>query len=137
MQTVLTAVESLAAEKELALQARVSPELPLGRGDERGGQEVFRDVKETWVIDADGAPPPKLEKGELAVWDPGGTAAARLTARGVPVMLPLRDTQEIAALTYADLWGESGEQVRRASARYQADAVTLSPFMGFDDALAN
>jgi signal transduction histidine kinase len=41
VQTVFTAVESLAAEKELALQARVSPELPLGRGDERRITQVL------------------------------------------------------------------------------------------------
>ena len=41
VQTVLTAVESLAAEKELALQAAVSPELPLGRGDERRITQVL------------------------------------------------------------------------------------------------
>ena len=41
VQTVFTAVESLAAEKDLALQATVSPELPLGRGDERRIAQVF------------------------------------------------------------------------------------------------
>jgi len=41
VQTVLTAVESLAAEKKLALQAAVSPELPLGRGDERRITQVL------------------------------------------------------------------------------------------------
>jgi signal transduction histidine kinase len=41
VQTVLTAVESLAAEKQLALQAAVSPELPLGRGDERRITQVL------------------------------------------------------------------------------------------------
>ncbi len=35
VHTVLTSLESLAAEKGLALRAEVAPELPLGRGDER------------------------------------------------------------------------------------------------------
>jgi signal transduction histidine kinase/HAMP domain-containing protein len=35
VQTVATAVESLAAEKHLALKVTVAPDLPLGRGDER------------------------------------------------------------------------------------------------------
>jgi len=35
VQTVLTAVESLAAEKRLALKVTMAPELPLGYGDER------------------------------------------------------------------------------------------------------
>jgi signal transduction histidine kinase len=35
VQTVVTAVESLAAEKHLALKVAMPPDLPLGRGDER------------------------------------------------------------------------------------------------------
>jgi len=35
VQTVVTAVEALAAEKHLALKVAVAPDLPLGRGDER------------------------------------------------------------------------------------------------------
>jgi signal transduction histidine kinase len=35
VQTVVTAVEALAAEKRLALKVTVAPDLPLGRGDER------------------------------------------------------------------------------------------------------
>jgi signal transduction histidine kinase len=35
VQTVVTAVESLAAEKRLALKVSMPPDLPLGRGDER------------------------------------------------------------------------------------------------------
>jgi signal transduction histidine kinase len=41
VQTVFTGVESLAAEKKLALKAMVSPELPLGRGDERRITQVL------------------------------------------------------------------------------------------------
>jgi adenylate cyclase len=41
VQTVFTAVESLVAKKELALQATVSPELPIGRGDERRITQVL------------------------------------------------------------------------------------------------
>ena len=50
------------------------------------------------------------------------TAAA---ARGVPVVLPLRDSQDLAAVTYADLWGDFTGPVVQASARYQADAVLI------------
>jgi signal transduction histidine kinase len=41
VQTVLTAVESLAAEKHLALKVAVAPDLPLGHGDERRIGQVF------------------------------------------------------------------------------------------------
>jgi hypothetical protein len=63
----------------------------------------------------DGALPAALRRDLL------GAAAAR----GVPVALPLRDAREVSALGYADLWGESGNAVVRASARYAADAVLL------------
>jgi signal transduction histidine kinase len=41
VQTVFTGVESLAAEKKLALQTAVSPDLPLGHGDERRITQVL------------------------------------------------------------------------------------------------
>lgn len=50
---------------------------------ERAGKEVFRDVREVWVIDRDGAAKPAIRPGELIVVDPHGSARARLAARGV------------------------------------------------------
>jgi GAF domain-containing protein/anti-sigma regulatory factor (Ser/Thr protein kinase) len=41
VHTVVTAVESLAAEKKLALKAAVAPDLPRGRGDERRLTQVL------------------------------------------------------------------------------------------------
>jgi signal transduction histidine kinase len=41
IQTVFTAVESLAAEKNLALKVMVAPDLPLGHGDERRIAQVL------------------------------------------------------------------------------------------------
>jgi GAF domain-containing protein len=41
VQTVFTAVESLAAEKKLALKVAVAPDLPRGRGDERRLAQVL------------------------------------------------------------------------------------------------
>ncbi|MBI4611439.1 MAG: histidine kinase, partial [Candidatus Rokubacteria bacterium] len=41
IQTVLTAVEALAAEKKLALKVAVPPDLPSGRGDERRIAQVL------------------------------------------------------------------------------------------------
>lgn len=46
-------------------------------------------------------------------------------ARGVPIVLPLRDSEDLAAVTYADLWGEFTAPVVKASARYQADAILI------------
>jgi hypothetical protein len=74
--------------------------------------------------------------GERDVLSSGGpdTLAASSLRRGlleaasasaVPVVLPLRDSQELASVTYADVWGEFSEQVVRASERYRADALLL------------
>ena len=41
VQTVFTAVEALATEKQLALKTTVPPELPLGQGDERRITQVL------------------------------------------------------------------------------------------------
>lgn len=50
----------------------------------RGGEEVFREVKDIRVIDPDAAPRPQVRPGGIAVLDPQGTVKARLTARGIP-----------------------------------------------------
>jgi hypothetical protein len=50
---------------------------------------------------------------------------AAADARGVPVLLPLRDSQEIAAVSYADLWGEFSDRVVSASERYRSDAILV------------
>jgi hypothetical protein len=47
------------------------------------------------------------------------------SSSGVPLVLPLRDSQELAAVTYADVWGEFSEPVAKASARYRPDAVLV------------
>jgi signal transduction histidine kinase len=41
VQTVVTGMESLAADKKLTLRSNLPPELPLGRGDERRITQVF------------------------------------------------------------------------------------------------
>lgn len=46
-------------------------------------------------------------------------------SRGVPLVLPMRDSQDLAAVTFADIWGEFGGPVLAASARYQSDAVLV------------
>jgi hypothetical protein len=50
---------------------------------------------------------------------------AAASARAVPVVLPLRDSQELAAVSFGDVWGGFPEPVMRASGRYQADAILI------------
>lgn len=47
------------------------------------------------------------------------------SVRAVPVVLPLRDSEEIAAVSYADVWGDFTGEIVGASRRYQADAVLV------------
>jgi hypothetical protein len=73
------------------------------------------------------------EREVLASGEMNGPAGASLkrdllaaaTARGVPLVLPLRDSEDLAAVTFSDLWGDFTEPVIRASARYQPDAVLI------------
>jgi len=44
VQTVVTSVESLAAEKNLALKVRISPEVDYGRGDEQRIYQVLTNL---------------------------------------------------------------------------------------------
>ncbi len=46
---------------------------------QRNGKEVFREVKQCWVIEPDGAAKPELTKDELVVIDPKGSVKARLS----------------------------------------------------------
>ena len=50
----------------------------------RDGAEVFRDVKALAILPGRPAPTPGLPASALAVWDPSGLVAARLTRRGIP-----------------------------------------------------
>jgi hypothetical protein len=50
---------------------------------------------------------------------------AAAASYAVPLVLPLRDSEDLAAVTYADLWGDFSEPVVRASARYEAEAVLI------------
>jgi hypothetical protein len=45
--------------------------------------------------------------------------------RGLPMLLPLVDTEDLESLSFADLWGDFSEPVVAASARYRADALLI------------
>jgi len=44
-------------------------------------------------------------------------------ARGLPVAFPLLDLEDIASLTFVDVWGGFNDRIREASVRYKADAI--------------
>ena len=45
--------------------------------------------------------------------------------RGLPAVFPLLDTEDLARVSFSDLWGGFDEQVLAASARYEADSVLI------------
>jgi hypothetical protein len=45
--------------------------------------------------------------------------------RGLPVVLPLLDLEDMTAVTFTDVWGGFDEPVLTASQRYRADAVLI------------
>ncbi len=113
------------------LWARFDP-AAIRRGLEAAGLPAWgenRPVTVVWLAYDSGAG----ERDVLSSAGPDAPAAAALrrdlleaaAASAVPVVLPLRDSQDIAAVTYADVWGDFSESIVKASARYQADALLL------------
>ena len=47
------------------------------------------------------------------------------TARGVPIVFPLVDTEDRERLSFTDLWGGFAERIRAASERYAPDAILV------------
>lgn len=45
--------------------------------------------------------------------------------RGLPVVFPLLDTEDLTRVSFSDIWGGFDEQVLAASARYEADSVLI------------
>jgi len=68
--------------------------------------------------------------------DPAATARALLldsaAARGLPLVLPLVDGEDLQLVNFADLWGDFTEPVLEASRRYRADAVLIGRARGPD-----
>jgi hypothetical protein len=51
--------------------------------------------------------------------------AAVADERGLPIVLPLPDAEDLTAVTFTDVWGGSGDRVLAGSVRYHADAVLI------------
>ena len=50
---------------------------------------------------------------------------ATATERGVPLVFPLLDDQDLDLVSTADVWGGFNDRIEAASRRYQADAVLI------------
>jgi len=69
------------------------------------------------------APLPGARKSALTAARETLTTAA--VERGLPMLLPLVDTEDLQVVTFAELWGDFSAPVLEASARYRADAVLI------------
>lgn len=45
------------------------------------------------------------------------------TRRGIPVLFPLLDTEDLESISFTDIWGGFDDLLLRASARYEAESV--------------
>lgn len=73
----------------------------------------------------------EANRDRAIVWDQTGNrlqgqlnqAAAQ---RGIPVLLPIGDFQDVTAISVPDLWGGFSQPIANASTRYQPDAVLIA-----------
>jgi len=52
-------------------------------------------------------------------------------ARGLPMVVPLVDAEDLAVVSFSDVWGNFSEPVMRASQRYGADAALIGRARSF------
>ncbi len=92
--------------------------------DGRGTRDILSaeaDVEEATGIFAVPAPPGNPERQAVARETLLSTAAER----GLPMILPLVDPEELGAILISDIWGGFTESLVLASQRYGADAVLV------------
>jgi hypothetical protein len=53
------------------------------------------------------------------------------SGRGLPVVLPLVDSDDLSVVGFADIWGDFDEPVTRASQRYDADLILIGRARAF------
>ncbi|QUJ66852.1 DUF2066 domain-containing protein [Photobacterium sp. GJ3] len=69
------------------------------------------------------------------VWDQSGNQLQSnlnqfAAMRGLPVLLPIGDFEDVTAISVPDLWGGFAQPVAQASARYQPEAVLIARVSG-------
>lgn len=66
--------------------------------------------------------PDRASRSARAVRD---TLLASASRRGVPVILPLVDSEDLRKVSVADIWGGFTDSIAQASARYGADGILI------------
>lgn len=69
--------------------------------------------------------PAAAESGEAMLTKLRTRLLESADARGLPVVLPLVDAEDLGQVSFADLWGNFREPLERASRRYGADGILL------------
>ena len=132
-------------------------EVALRRELDRLGEPVWgseRPATLAWIILDDGFGERRVLGGASAAM-PGGAVPgkagpgandaglieelqATADTRGLPLLLPLVDRQEMSAISLRDVWGGSVETIEEASVRYAPDAVLIGRVrsMAFDEPVA-
>ncbi|MDO6708462.1 DUF2066 domain-containing protein [Photobacterium sp. 1_MG-2023] len=69
------------------------------------------------------------------VWDQSGNQLQSnlnqfAAMRGLPVLLPIGDFEDVTAISVPDLWGGFAQPVAQASARYQPEAILIARVSG-------
>jgi hypothetical protein len=115
-------------------------QVAIRRGLDAAGEPVWADERPTtlvWLAFDTGAGHRDILGSEAAARSGNPAARADIatelrqelvragTDRGVPLVLPLRDSQDLAAVQFADVWGDFSDRVLQASRRYQPDAVLV------------
>ncbi len=102
------------------------------RGLEAAGLPVWgeeRPLTVAWIAWDDGTGARDVLAAATPEAGPGAALREELLrtarTRGIPLALPLRDSQDLAAVSWADIWGEFTAPLVTASARYGADAVLV------------
>ena len=126
-----TLIQQYRRESSGLLWAQFDP-VAVRRGLEAAGLPVWgeeRPLTVAWIAFDDGtggrdvlaAGTSEAGQGAALREDLLGTARTR----GIPLALPLRDSQDLAAVSWADIWGEFTAPLVAASARYGADAILV------------
>ncbi len=75
-----------------------------------------------WIVEERGGNREYLGRDEDPVF---ATMLSRAEQRGLPIFRPLMDLEDEQALPVSDAWGFFADSIRKASARYQADAIMV------------
>ncbi len=76
-----------------------------------------------WLVSRDRDGPQRISGTQERDW-----LRARANARGLPLVMPLDDLEDRLAVSARDLWALDEEAIRKASQRYEAEAILVGRY---------